>query len=129
MLQLKEKDFLVSAGRDNTLRIWSLVTYQRISVISKVECVDTGGMMEIKGNRVIVGGPEMITVVDIGRLRIEKNYTEDLLGRLYSVCYLHGNEYVFSERRGNFVFYAEEANKITCKIEKAHTFLYLIYYE
>lgn len=120
ILQMKKLHFLITASKDS-LRIWSLITYQCITVINKVECFDTGGIMEISNNRVIIGGEHMITVVDIDKAIIEKKYIDPLLGQLYSVCYLHNNECIFTTRKGNFVIYDEENNKIACKIENEHS--------
>lgn len=122
LLQLKGKELLVSASQDRNLRIWSLKTYQFTSVITNVECVDTGGMMEIKENRVLVGGEGKITVVNINKLIIEKKYEDPWLGGLFSGCYLHDNEYIFTNLSGTFFIYDEVKNKIMYKIEKQHLF-------
>ena len=121
ILQLKGQELLVSCARDQTLRIWSLITYQCITVINKVKSYDTGGLMEIKGNRVLVGGKSTITVVDISKLRIEKTIYDPLLYTLYSVCYLDNDIYIFGNYNGDFIIYNEANNSITQKIEKAHS--------
>ena len=126
LLQLKGQELLVSASQDSNLRIWNLKAYQCSTVIAKVECVDTGGMMEIKGNKVLVGGEGKITVVNISKLRIEKTYEDPLLGNLYSGCYLHNDEYIFTNFYGSFFIYDEVKNKIISKIEKQHL-LYIPY--
>ena len=120
ILQLKGQELLVSSSKERTLRIWSLITYQCITVINNVQCYDTGGMMEIKGNRVLVGGESTITVVDIGKLRIEKTIHDPLINTLYSVCYLNNDKYIFGNQKGDFIVYNEAKNSVVRKIEKAH---------
>ena len=121
ILQLKGQELLVSCARDQTLRIWSLINYQCITVINKVKSYDTGGMMEIKGNRVLVGGESTITVVDIGKLRIEKTISEPFLDYIYSACYLDNDKYIFGNYNGDFIIYNEASNTIERKIDKVHS--------
>lgn len=120
LLELKGKDLLVSGCGDKTMRIWSLITYQCVTVLNDVECYDTGGLLEIKGNRILAGGNSKITLVDIGKLKIEKSIKDELIHPLFSTCYVNNDKYIFGNSHGEFIMYNEAKNKIVGKIEKAH---------
>ena len=65
IIQLVNTEYLLSGSHDNTLRIWSLISYQCVSIISDVYTESANSLLQFDDNRVIVGGMERFEVVDI----------------------------------------------------------------
>ena len=65
---IKERDLLVSASSDNTLRVWSMKIYQLISVIkdlTQVKSYEGIKMSMIDNYRCIISGQYSLTIIDI----------------------------------------------------------------
>ena len=65
ILYVKEKDLLVSALSDKTLRLWSISTYQCISIITDISICWINALYQIDGERVIVGANDGLFIVNI----------------------------------------------------------------
>ena len=85
IIQLKDKDILISGSDDdNTLRKWNLLTYQCMKIINNVYCCFRNSLLEIDNNRIIVGGCNVITIVNISNDIIEYQIKNDKLNYVYS---------------------------------------------
>ena len=65
IIQLVGTEYLLSGSHDSTLRIWSLISYQCVSVISDVYTESANSLLQYDEKRVVVGGMESFEVVDI----------------------------------------------------------------
>ena len=69
-----------------TLRLWNMSTYQCITVIEGVYCYYTNSLYQIDKDRVIVGGVNSFSIVNIDKCVIEKRIKDESLG--YVNCFL-----------------------------------------
>ena len=72
LLYIKERDILISGSNDVTLRLWNMSTYQCDKVIEGVDCCFTNSLYQIDKDRVIVGGVNSFSIVNIDKCIIEK---------------------------------------------------------
>ena len=77
---------MISGSDDKTLRLWNMSTYQCDTVIKGVECISTNSLYQIDKDRVIVGGYESFSIVNIDKCFIKKKIEDKALGgvNLYS---------------------------------------------
>ena len=71
---------------DYTLRLWNMSTYQCITVIKGVDCSNTNSLYQIDKDRVIVGGANSFSIVNIDKCVIEKTINVKSIG--YVRCFL-----------------------------------------
>lgn len=142
IIELKEKNSIISGSNDNTLRVWSLSSYKCDTIIQKIECYFTNSMIILSGNRVVIGGINTITIIKIVNYEIELIISNSKLHYIYSLTLLkNGNilcgcEYgmicIFNPKKKNLQFINErihqdsvqsllEINKntfISCSLDK-----------
>ena len=87
LLYIKERDILISGSSDVTLRLWNMSTYQCITVIEGVKCCNTNSLYQIDKDRVIVGGVNSFSIVNIDKCIIEKRIEDKSLGYFVD-CFL-----------------------------------------
>ena len=85
ILQLKNKEILVSAIGDKTLIFWSLISYTCESALFGVECVHNNSIVQVDENRIALGHYKGIMIINtdsysiVTTIKIEKFYkVEDL---------------------------------------------------
>ena len=76
MIFIKNRDIIV-AGNTNGLRLWSMSTYQCVSVIDNVICCYTNALYQIDDDRVIVGRKNGLYVVNIDKCIIEDELKDE----------------------------------------------------
>ena len=86
LLYMKERDIMLPGSRDDTLRLWNMSTYQCITVIEGVYCCFTNSLYQIDKDRVIVGGDNSFSIVNIDKCIIENRIEDESLG--YVRCFL-----------------------------------------
>lgn len=69
ILELKDKNILVSGSDDKYLQFWDLEKYDLIKCIDNIDCCDTHALYEMDNNTLLVGGRNVITIINT------KNYT------------------------------------------------------
>ena len=72
----------------NTLRKWNLLTYQCITIINNVHCCERNSLLEIDNNRIIVGGFNELTIVNLTNNIIEQQIENDTLKDVGSLLQL-----------------------------------------
>ena len=88
LLYIKERDILISGSYDETLRLWNMSTYQCDKVIEGVDCYFTHNYLyQIDKDRVIVGGVNSFSIVNIDKYVIENRIIEDK-SLIYVHCFL-----------------------------------------
>lgn len=65
LLYLEDMDQIVSAGKDLTVRVWNVKTFQCIKVIMGAKCVSSNGMIRIDKDRVMIAGKRKMCIVNI----------------------------------------------------------------
>ena len=74
IIQLRNKEVLVSASskKDSTFRTWDLNVYSEIYAIKKVQCSYYNGLLELNSGIVVVGGFEVIYMVNVIKKEVIK---------------------------------------------------------
>ena len=68
------------------LHLWNMSTYQCITVIEGVDCCSTNSLYQIDKDRVIVGGDNSFSIVNIDKCIIEKIIEDESIE--YVRCFL-----------------------------------------
>ena len=106
LLYIKERDVMISGSWDNTLRLWNMSTYQCDKVIEGVECYSTNSLYQIDKDRVIVGGFNSFSIVNIDKCIIEKIIEDKSLGDVCCFLKLRDNKTILCGcKYGIFCFY------------------------
>ena len=116
LLYIKERDILISGSRDDTLHLWNMSTYQCDKVIEGVECYSTNSLYQIDKDRVIVGGANSFSIVNIDKCIIEKRIKDKSIGNVYCFLKFRDNKTILCGcKYGIFCFYdmKTEQYKIT----------------
>ena len=109
---MKNKNLLLSCSKDNKLSVWSMQTYQRLHVINDVNCYWTNTIYQIDKDRVIIGGRNIIYIVNIENSLIEKNIKGSKLGFVLSFIKLREHNTILCGcEDGKLVLYNYNTNK------------------
>lgn len=125
ILQLKNKNILVSGStdKDSTLRIWNLTTYKNEKIINKIQCCYRNGLVEIKNERLCVGGNGRVSIVNMITYEIEKVICDESLGLILSFVLLGENNLLCGSEKGK-IFYIDlvtfKGKVINDKAHKEH---------
>ena len=120
IIKLKDKDILISGSDDNTLRKWNLLTYQCDKIINNVQCYYRNSLLEIDNNRIIVGGYNVITIVNISNDIIEYQIRNDKLNYVYSFVQLRDGNILCGCENGLICLYDIKLNTLSFREEKIH---------
>ena len=71
IIEIKERNILVSISYDKNLLIWSLLTYQCVSVIRGVDCLSNNNIIRKDIDRLLIGDNDRINIVNINKCFIE----------------------------------------------------------
>ena len=116
---IEMNNFIISSSYssdngDGELRIWDESTYQSIAAIQDVHCYYSNGLSKLNDNTVIVGGINVITLVDIKTYQISQ-FQDQSLG-LIKCLYVNGNGLVFiGNDEGEMLCYDSSSNQIIFK--------------
>ena len=120
IIQLKDKDILISGSGDHTLRKWNLLTYQCDKIIDKVDCCDSNSLLEIDNNRIIVGGENVITIVNISNDIIEHQIENNKLNDVWSLIQLRDGNILCGCDYGLICLYDIKLNTLSFREKKIH---------
>ena len=124
LLYIKERDIMIS-GADKTLRIWNMSTYQCVTVIERVGCCWNNSLYQIDNDRVIVGGVNYFSIVNIDKCITEKTIEDKSLKGVCCFVKLRDNNTILCGcDDGTFCFY--DMKKDEYKITKDISDLLLI---
>ena len=108
----KERDVLVSAFGDETIKMWSMTTYQCVSIIQGVDCYWVNALYLINKDKVIVGSNNKFTIVNIERCIIEDIVEDNELGHVNAFAKLRdGKTILCGCDGGKFCLYDIETEK------------------
>ena len=82
---------LLSGGFYGTLHIWSIKTYQSISIIDITKCIYNNCFYQIDKDRIIVGGIDTITIINVDKFMVEKIIKDEIIGSVRSFLKLKDN--------------------------------------
>lgn len=72
MIQIKDKEILLSFSEDKVIIIWNLFTYQCETIITEIIPPKSNGLIQIEENKVLIGGKNKIIELDILNLKINE---------------------------------------------------------
>ena len=107
---------MLSGSRDETLRLWNMSTYQCDKVIEGVDCCCNNSLYQIDKDRVIVGGVNSFSIVNIDKCVIENRIDDESFEGVYCFLKLRDNKTILCGcDNGIFCFYdmKTEQYKIT----------------
>ena len=115
---IEMNNFIISSSYSSSgngdLRIWDESTYQSITAIQNVHCNYCNALSKLNDNTVIVGGRNVITLVDIKTYQI--NHFQDQSLGLIKCLYVNGNRLVFiGNDDGEMLCYDSSSNQIISK--------------
>ena len=103
LLELRDKNYIVSGSDDHTLRFWNSYTYECEKIIFGIGCEVRNSIVEIGGNKLIVGGGVM-SVINLSTFQIEADidFINDF-GYVFSAIRLKGENVLFGSKNGKVV--------------------------
>ena len=119
IIQIKDKEELVSASYDFTLILWNLSTYSKEKTVKGVKCRWSNSLLELPGHRVIVGGYNLLSVVNLSTGEIEQSVEDDQLEGICSMISLR-DETVLCGCRKKLTEFDINHNTLVCINEEAH---------
>ena len=125
LLYIKERGIMISGSCDVTLRIWNMSTYQCDKVIEGVDRCSTNSLYQIDKDRVIIGGVNSFSIVNIDKWIIEKRIKDASIKYVDCFLKLRDNKTILCGcYNGIFCFYDmnTEQYKITKNNHKGYIF-------
>lgn len=120
LLQIKEKEILVSTSCDHIMCLWNLSVYQCITVIKNIECCSRNNIFEIGNDKIIISGKVMLTVFNINKCKIEKRKVIDTFNYPYSLIAITSGNILFGSNEGDIGVYDINKNSFTRLFKKLH---------
>ena len=120
ILYLKDTQCLLSGCKTGKLGVYDLSIYQLDKVIDDVYCRSQNSLIELENKRVIAGGINWITVVNIITYQIESRFIDFRLESIYSLMALSSNYVMFGTGNHLVGIYDMQSNTITSIKENAH---------
>lgn len=117
-IQIKGKEILVSGSNDERLCVWSLKTYQLQNIITKVCCSGRNALLQINNNQIIVGGDNVISIVDINSYQILNQIKNSKIDSIYGIKPINEDLFIFGSSNGYIGIYDVKVNII--EIKKYH---------
>ena len=94
-----------------------------MKIINNVHCYDSNSILEIDNNRIIVGGWEVITIVNISNDIIEYQTNNDKLDWVYSFLKLRDGNILCGCDNGLICLYDIKLNTLSFREEKINNTL------
>lgn len=97
IIQIKNKELLMSGSFDATLRLWSLISYQCLTIRSYVICTSNNSLIQINENHIAIGSFGCCLIIEIDSLRlIELIKISDKAKGIHAVNVIDDNCILFS---------------------------------
>ena len=91
-----------------------------MKIINNVQCPSRNSLLEIDNNRIIVGGENVITIVNISNDIIEHQIKNDKLYFVYSFVQLRDGNILCGCENGLICLYDIKLNTLSFREEKIH---------
>ena len=102
---IKEKDLLIAIDINNIMYIWSMATYQLVSTINNIKCCWSQSLYQIDSDRIIIGGYEVMTIVNISKGIIEYSIKDKQLEYVRSFMLLRTKDILCGCSEGKICIY------------------------
>ena len=99
---------------------WNLTSYQCDKIIKIVECSYRNSIFEIDDDRIIVGGYDGMTIVNISSSKIEHQIRNEIHKGVFSFTRLSDGNILCGCENGYISLYDVKLNTLTFKSEKIH---------
>ena len=122
IIQLKGSETLVSgsSSTDGSLRFWNMVTFKCLKVITNVHCCYANSLLEVNSNKLIVGGKDVITIVNLINYTVEYKNERSDFGFVNCFEEVRYNILICGCGDGRMCFYDLENKKITFIQQQEH---------
>lgn len=120
MIQSKKHKLLLSGSFDETIRKWDLSSYQCIDIILDVDCSYRNGLLEFDDKRVIVGGRNMTSIVNIMNNTIEHIIFSDEFDYVSCFTKLKDGQILFGCNNGTLATYDISKDKVILLRKERH---------
>ena len=110
---------MISGSEYGNLRLWNMSTYQCVTIINGVYCTSPNSLYRLDKDRLIVGGEESVTIVNIDKCVIETIIKDESIRSVY--CFLKlrdDNTIVIGSSKATLCFY--DMNTEQCKAIEAN---------
>ena len=91
-----------------------------MKIINNVECANRNSILEIDNNRIIVGGKNVITIVNISNNIIEHQIKNDKLNYVCSFVQLRDGNILCGRENGLICLYDIKLNTLSFREKKIH---------
>ena len=110
---------------NNELKIWDESTYESIATIKGFQCCSLNALSKLNDNTLILGGNDVIYLVDIKTYQINK-FQHRSLGKI-ECLYVNGNGLLFiGNSDGKILCYDSSSNQIIFKNKFHNDWIYCI---
>ena len=114
MIYIKERDLIAAGTGKSKVQLWSMLTYQCVTIIEGVECWNKNAIYQLDKDRLITGGYYKVYIINIDKCIIEKICDIDEIG--YVNCFMKmGNIIICGGDKGNFCVFAIKSGNIKLK--------------
>ena len=115
IMYIEEKNYLLSTSNDLSLRLWSMTTYQCISIIPFIG--NGKSMLLIDNDNVILGTVDHIKIVNLTSLAIKQEINIEQYKGVYSMIYIEKGIYFCGTAIGKLLIYDINSNKINQEVQ------------
>ena len=114
---------MISGSHDDTLRIWNMSTYQCDKVIEGIYCHSAHSLYQIDKDRVIVGGNNSFSIVNIDKCIIENRIKDKSIECVFCFLKFRDNKTILCgcEYDGVFCFYDMNTEQYKITKNNHHT--------
>lgn len=95
---------LVTIGQDGVLIFWDLKTYKKIMQMTGIECYSQNSLMMINKNTLIVGGCNLINIINVRDCQLITKYKNIDLETIYCFCKLSEHNILVGSKYNLFLF-------------------------
>ena len=110
IIQLRDRECLLSGSEDKTLRIWNLESYQCTFILSNMY-YNRKSLLEID-NYIILACGNAIKLLNSNTFRLEKAVEDKITGTVWSMIELKGGNVLFGTSEGKLCLYDVKKNAI-----------------
>lgn len=125
VLELKNKKFLVSGGKDETIRFWDNTTYECEKEIDDVLCYTPKCLIETDDEKLVVGGRYgLISVISSETMELISTYEfTDVVADIFSLAYIGRGNVLCGDTKGTLCQIEINEFKMVSLKENVHSFV------
>ena len=122
-LKIMDKEVLACCSVDANLAFYYLPTSKKLAILKDVECCGSKSMFEFKDKNLLVGGPNIITIIDADTYNIKKRIKNDIFNGISAIYSFKDNSdiIVLGCMKGNMLQLDLKKEKVITNIQ-AHSY-------